>query len=156
MKGKGILFICFVIAAVALAVALLPGGTVEAQAANGTVTYNLFATDGYVPLVDGTAAYIYGFIGDRQDGLGMTYQNRCAPYGGDGSNPRTRVCDWPGITVSATDLPAPTGGPTTVLEQPFAGQAQLPAPMKPTRTEDGLSAFEVMGFSFDIYPSAAC
>ena len=129
MRGKAILAICFVIAVVALAVALLPGGTAEAQAANGTVTYNLYATDGYVPLVDGTAAYIYGFIGDRQDGLGMTYQNRCAPYGGDGFNPRTRVCDWPGITQSAADLPAPTGGPTTLLEQPFAGQAQLPAPV---------------------------
>ncbi len=136
MRSKRILVICLVLGAIALAVALMPGGAAEAQVPGATVTYNLYATDGYVPLVDGTAAYIYGFIGDRQDGLGFTYQNRCNPYGGDGSNPRTRVCDWPGITASAADLPAPTGGPTTVLEQPFAGQAQLPAPVMFASTDD--------------------
>jgi FtsP/CotA-like multicopper oxidase with cupredoxin domain len=100
---------------------------VQAQAA--TVVYNLYATDGYVPLVDGTVAYIYGFIGDRQDGAGFTYQNRCVPYGGDGVNPRTRVCDWPGITSTFGDAAVPTGGPVQPAELPYAGQAQLPAPV---------------------------
>jgi hypothetical protein len=133
MRKKRSTLLILVPAIVALALVLaygfLAGGPAVAQTANGTVTYNLYATDGYVPLVDGTAMYVYGYIGDRQDGSGVTYQNRCTPYGGDGVNPRTRVCDWPGITTSASDLPAPTGGPTTVLEQPLAGNAQLPAPV---------------------------
>jgi FtsP/CotA-like multicopper oxidase with cupredoxin domain len=128
MKGK-ILSICVFLGAVVVAIAMLSGGTAKAQVNGGTVVYNFYATDGYVPLVDGTAVYIYGFIGDRQDGLGFTYQNRCTPYGGDGSNPRTRVCDWPGITTASGDLPAPTAGPVTVQESELLGQAQLPGPV---------------------------
>ena len=120
---------CVFLGAVIVASAMLSGGTAEAQDSGDLVTYNFYATDGYVPLVDGTAAYIYGFIGDREDGMGFTYQNSCSPYGGDGFNPRTRVCDWPGITTTSDDLPAPTAGPVTPQEAELLGQAQLPGPV---------------------------
>jgi len=53
-----------------------------ALAQNGvTVTYNLFATDGYVTLADGTVAYIYGFVGGR-DNVPLTYQTSTAKGAG--------------------------------------------------------------------------
>lgn len=140
MKGKGILVVCFVIAVVALAVALLPGGTAEAMMPVNTVYYNLFSTDGYVPLVDGTVNYIYGFVGDRQgDGKNLIYQNRCTP-GPEAvpGNPRTRTCDWPGISDFGGDAPVPSAGPWNDVngEDQLAGNAQLPAPVIYARKGD--------------------
>ena len=39
----------------------------EAQAQATTITYNLYATDAYISLADGTRVYDYGFIGGRAD-----------------------------------------------------------------------------------------
>jgi len=83
-----------------------------AQQRAASVVYNLYATDGYVTLADGTVAYIYGFVGGRA-GTQLTYQTSTAK----------------GAGLNATiPLPAPTGGPITAAELPLAGNAQFPAP----------------------------
>ena len=50
------------------------------QAAGGTIIYNLYATDAYIPLADGSAVYNYGFVGGRQ-GVPLTYQKSVTPGG---------------------------------------------------------------------------
>jgi manganese oxidase len=77
-----------------------------------SVTYNLYATDGYTELADGTRAYIYGFVGGR-DGSPITYQTS---YNGTNAP-----------QVSTTSVPAPTAGPET--GNLLAGNAQFPAPI---------------------------
>jgi FtsP/CotA-like multicopper oxidase with cupredoxin domain len=74
-----------------------------------TIIYNLYATDGFVTLADGTQAYIYGFIGGRQ-GQTVSYLNQN------------------GALLQAVP-PDPTGGPIAADEQPLAGNAQFPAPV---------------------------
>ena len=86
------------------------------QAAGKTIVYNLYATDGWMTLADGTTLYGYGFVGGRQ-GESLTF----AKSSKDGS-PAANVT-LPG------GAPAPTGGPMTTAESVFAGNAQFPAPV---------------------------
>jgi len=100
------------------------------QAAGGTIIYNLYATDAYIPLADGSAVYNYGFVGGRQGVAPLTYQKSVTPsdnrdletglpitytYNGNGSIP--------------TGAPAPTGGAVTAAESALQGNAQFPAPL---------------------------
>jgi FtsP/CotA-like multicopper oxidase with cupredoxin domain len=104
--------------------AIVGGGAPSvAVAAGATITYNLYATDGFISLADGTILYNYGFVGGRA-GTTISYQNSMvAPPGA----PKTFVPGAP-ITV-ATGAPAPTPGPTTAAELQLAGNAQFPAPL---------------------------
>src|SRR5512135_2057276 len=45
-----------------------------------SIVYNLYATDAFVPLADGSAVYNYGFVGGRQ-GVSLTYQKSVTPSG---------------------------------------------------------------------------
>ena len=64
---KKITIITFLIGALLLGFYLLgQPQAAKAQSISASVTYNLYATDGYVTLADGTRAYIYGFVGGRQ------------------------------------------------------------------------------------------
>ncbi len=74
------------------------------------VTYNLYATDGWWVMADGTPIYSYGFIGGRT-GETITYLDQA-----DIANP---VKTW---TVE-TPTPGPTG------QEVVAGHAQFPGPM---------------------------
>ena len=96
--------------------AVSPGQVDVAQAA-ATVTYNLYATDGFISMADGTVVYIYGFVGGRA-GVPLTFQNSAA----------AKVAPN-GITTITAGAPAPTGGPVTAAELPLAGNAQFPAPI---------------------------
>ena len=96
--------------------AVSPGQVVLAQAPV-TVTYNLYATDGFISMADGTVVYIYGFVGGRA-GVPLTFQNSAA----------AKVAPN-GITTITAGAPAPTGGPVTAAELPLAGNAQFPAPI---------------------------
>jgi FtsP/CotA-like multicopper oxidase with cupredoxin domain len=87
---------------------LAPAGVSVVQAAE-PVVYNLYATDGYTTMADGTKVYIYGFIGGRQ-GATINYLDRN------------------GALLSAA-LPDPTAGPITAAEAPLAGNAQFPGPV---------------------------
>jgi manganese oxidase len=93
-----------------------PANALPAQAAN-TVIYNLYATDAFIQLADGTLLYNYGFVGGRQ-GVPLTFQNSYVAAVNPGLN-----------TTIATGAPAPTGGPITVAEAPLLGNAQFPAPL---------------------------
>jgi hypothetical protein len=91
--------------------------TEEANPTGMTVIYNLYATDNYVTLADGTPAYIFGFVGGRQ-GQPIYYQDRFGALHGP-------------VTV-----PDPTGGPVTPAELEFQGNAQYPAPIIYARRGD--------------------
>ncbi len=116
----------------ALAVGLFgftPGNAPSAQAAAASIVYNLYATDGYVEMADGTAVYNYGFIGGRA-GVAFDFQpSFCTvdPITGD------RTCAAapnPVVNINVPGgAPAPTGGPITSAEAQFAGNAQFPAPI---------------------------
>jgi FtsP/CotA-like multicopper oxidase with cupredoxin domain len=93
-----------------------PVQTQVAQAAS-TVIYNLYATDTFIQLADGTLLYNYGFVGGRQ-GVPLTFQNSMKAAVNPGGN-----------TTIATGAPAPTGGPVTAAETPLLGNAQFPAPL---------------------------
>ncbi len=111
----------------ALVLGALTAVTVPTQSAaaapSGTIVYNLYATDAFIKLVDGTVIYNYGFVGGRE-GVPLTYQNSwVAPP----NAPKTFV---PGANVTLPNgAPAPTGGPATATELQFAGNAQFPAPL---------------------------
>jgi len=83
----------------------------KAQSTNASVVYNLYATDGFVTMADGTRQYIYGFIGGRA-GVPISYLNQLGA-----------LVPLPGGS------PAPTGGPVTAAELPLQGNAQFPAPI---------------------------
>jgi len=124
LKNKRFLKVC-AIAAVALLLGLAVGPaditpTEAAPAPLGpaTVIYNIYATDGYVTLADGTSIYIYGFVGGRQ-GVPFSYINSTGQL----------------VTVPGGP-PAPTPGPNTPAEQALAGCAQLPAPIIYCKTND--------------------
>ena len=96
-------------------------GSSVVMAAPASIVYNLFATDGFINLVDGTQVYMYGYVGGRA-GQPLTYQNSVvAPPGA----PKTFV---PGANVPLGAVPEPTGGPVTPAELQLAGNAQFPAP----------------------------
>ncbi len=84
------------------------------EAAPSTVVYNLFATDTFVKLADGTQIYNYGFVGGRE-GKPLTFQKSVTNGGGN--------------ATLAGGPPAPTGGPITDAERPLFGNAQFPAPL---------------------------
>jgi manganese oxidase len=84
--------------------------------AGKTIIYNLYATDGWITLADGSTLYIYGFVGGRQ-GEPLTF----ARSSKDG-RPTGNV-SLPG------GAPAPTPGAITVDEIKLAGNAQFPAPL---------------------------
>ena len=83
-----------------------------------TVVYNLYATDGWVKMADGTPMYIYGYIGGRT-GESLTYTDQLGAKQ-----------TLPG------GAPTPVGGPITGAEQPLLGNAQLPAPCIYARVGD--------------------
>ena len=85
-------------------------------AAGNTIIYNLYATDGWVTLADGTTLYTYGFVGGRQ-GDPLTFANSSK----DGKPA--------GNTFLPKGPPAPTAGAMTSEEAKLAGNAQFPAPV---------------------------
>jgi hypothetical protein len=95
-----------------LAVPAAPEVGVQAS----TVIYNLYATDAFIQLADGTLLYNYGFVGGRQ-GVPLTFQNSYAAAVNPGGN------------TTLTDAPVPSGGPVTAAETPLLGNAQFPAPL---------------------------
>ena len=98
-------------------VALLPAFVLLAgQAQGATVVYNLYATDGYVEMADGTPVYSYGFIGGRQ-GQDLTYTKGFSRT----SSPTNGFIEG--------GAPAPTGGPWSGQDATLAGNAQFPAPL---------------------------
>ncbi len=96
--------------------AVLP---LTAPAAN--IVYNLYATDTYVKLADGTQLYNYGFVGGRV-GESLTFQNSWVQARGASAVPG-------GTTTIPTGSPTPTGGLMTATETPLFGNAQFPAPV---------------------------
>jgi FtsP/CotA-like multicopper oxidase with cupredoxin domain len=86
---------------------------VHAQTA---ITYNLYATDGYLELPDGLPLYIYGFIGSKE-GVDFTYTTSFTP-------PLAPT----NVTVAGGAV-APQGGPWVGQDAQFAGNAQFPAPV---------------------------
>ncbi len=111
--------------------AIAPTNASPVQAAVGTVVYNLFATDGYIPLADGSAVYNYGFVGGREGAANpLTYQKSVTP--GPDRNPETGLATsftYNGIVTVPDGAPAPTGGLVTAAEAQFQGNAQFPAPL---------------------------
>jgi len=105
------------------ALSLAPPLTPVAQAQAGSIVYNLFATDGYIELADGTPTYVYGFVGGRS-GVPFTYQTSFCT--GDGAS---RNCAPPTNVTVNSGPPVPTGGPRIGLEEQLAGNAQFPAPL---------------------------
>ena len=53
-----------------------------------SIVYNLYATDAFVPLADGSAVYNYGFVGGRA-GVPLTYQTSVTP--GPDRDPTTQL-----------------------------------------------------------------
>lgn len=113
------------IISMAMAVSLLSGalvvapgtlGTVQA-APNASITYNLFATDGFTRLADGKPLYIYGFVGGRSD-ENLWYYSEDAAH----------QYDDPTVPGAHNPAPDPSGGIRTAAEIPLIGKAQLPGP----------------------------
>ncbi len=101
-----------------------PASAPPAQALGVTVTYNLFSTDGFVSLADGTPLYIYGFVGGRQGQPLVFQKSLAAPVG-------------PGTVMTITaGAPTPTAGPIVGDEALLAGNAQLPGPLIWAKTND--------------------
>lgn len=129
-----IAMVCILVLIALAAGAVMALKPADASAAN--VTYNLFATDSYIPLADGSAMYNYGFVGGRE-GRSLRFQRKVTPIG-----PYDPVSgSWPsyayrGIQTLATGAPAPTGGPIVGNEALLRGQAQFPAPMIYATTGD--------------------
>jgi manganese oxidase len=86
--------------------------TQSAVYAPGSVTYNIYATDGFVTLADGTQIYDYGFIGGRAD-RPLQWLNEDNTLGSLGGAP----------------APAPSPGPMSDAEKLLQGNAQLPGPL---------------------------
>jgi len=106
-----------------------PAQASPVQAAPNTIVYNLYATDGFIPLADGSAVYNYGYVGGREN-QPLTFQNSVTP-GGD-RDPATALWTsytYNGITTLRSGAPAPTGGPVTDAEKVLLGNAQFPAPL---------------------------
>jgi len=101
-----------------LMLAIGPGAPVLAQTTSSMfsnqVIYDLYATDGYWTMADGTSIYSYGFIGGRE-GTTISYLD-------------THLSDPTNAPLDYKVIP-PTAGPVTGTEQDIAGNAQFPAPM---------------------------
>ena len=125
----GILVIGALAAALVLTFVAPPADA--AVSTSATITYNLFATDGYVGLPDGRSMYNYGFVGGRA-GVPLTYMKSVTPSAESGSSGTTGAYDdytYNGIGTLATGAPTPTGGKTVGDELALAGNAQWPAPI---------------------------
>jgi len=134
MKFKRLATI-FSVALVVSGLAIAPGTAPPVQAQN-SITYILYATDGYIQLADGTVLYMYGFVGGRSTDY-VVYQNSMvAPPGA----PKTYV---PGALVDGTPVQPPavgkgvacqgltwlTAANNTACVTQLAGNAQFPAPL---------------------------
>ncbi len=97
----------------------------EAGVKPTTVVYNIYATDGYIRLVDGTPLYIYGFVGGRK-GEPITFMPSYDPISGI----------QPANVTLAGGAPDPTGGPVIGDELQLQGQAQFPAPVIYATSDD--------------------
>jgi FtsP/CotA-like multicopper oxidase with cupredoxin domain len=94
-----------------------------------SIVYNLYATDAFIPLADGSAVYNYGFVGGRQ-GVPLTYQKSVTPGGSRSDDTGLATSfTYNGNGTIATGAPAPTGGPVTAAELALQGNAQFPAPL---------------------------
>jgi manganese oxidase len=87
----------------------------EAALSGNHLVYNLYATDGYVTLADGTPMYIYGFVGGL---VSVNGQPRTGTY-----------TDRRGANVTNHQFLDPTAGPVTAAERQYLGAAHLPAPV---------------------------
>jgi manganese oxidase len=103
--------------AMVLGTVVVLGLILVSSASAATITYNLFATDGYAKMADGQLVYMYGFVGGRQ-GQPLVYQNSA-----------TASPDPSAVVTVTAGAPAPTPGPNTALETQLQGNAQFPAPM---------------------------
>lgn len=126
LKHKRIVATCMaVLLIVALFTGFLAFGVFEPEevmAALGpsTIVYNMYATDGYWQMADGTSIYSYGFVGGRE-GQPLTYL--------DGTGAPVTI---PG------GAPPPTAGPIVPgsIEAQLLGNAQFPAPIIYATTGD--------------------
>jgi hypothetical protein len=102
----------------------------QAQAAATSIIYNLYATDGYMEMADGTAVYNYGFIGGRETvpATPFIYETSCVPGPIDPAT-GVRPCTGSANVTIPGGVPAPTGGPWTGIDSQLAGNAQFPAPI---------------------------
>jgi manganese oxidase len=106
-----------------------PVQTSSVLAAPNTIVYNLYATDAYIPLADGSAVYNYGFVGGRA-GQPLTFTKSVTP--GDIRALDTNLANsytYNGNVTLPGGAPAPTGGPVTGDEALLAGNAQFPSPL---------------------------
>jgi len=113
-------------------------GSAEAAYVPETITYNIFATDGWVQLADGRMQYMYGYIGGRDAGSSNAGNLQYINYGA-GYNPGDPLpAGSPNFALVDTGIPAPapTSGPNSVDEQALAGHAQLPGPLIYCRAGD--------------------
>jgi len=107
------------------------GVALVGQALAANITYNLFATDGYVSLADGTVLYNYGFVGGRSTDP-VVYQNSMIqPPGWVPQTVGTLFVPGALVNLPLVNWPQPFGGPSPAgsLENQIRGNAQFPAPL---------------------------
>src|SRR5512143_3500040 len=95
-----------------LLIAVVGYGSVAATpaVAAATITYNLYATDGFITLADGTVLYNYGFVGGRANAPFTFQYSSVKPP----TFPAGVVFTPNGVAPTiAGGAPTPTGGPTT-------------------------------------------
>jgi FtsP/CotA-like multicopper oxidase with cupredoxin domain len=104
-----------------------PGPVQPAQAQDirpaVAIVYNLYSTDGYIELADGSAVYNFGFVGGRL-GAPLTYERSFCTGDGDSRN-----CATPINLSIASGAPSPAAGQWTADDALLAGNAQFPAPV---------------------------
>jgi FtsP/CotA-like multicopper oxidase with cupredoxin domain len=105
---------------------LVPAETQVVQAQGGNhIIYNLYATDGYIQLADGTILYTYGFVGGRE-GTPAVYQNAwVAPPKAKNFVPGILNTMVPGHPCTTWQAP----GTNLACEAQLAGSAQFPGPI---------------------------
>jgi hypothetical protein len=123
---------------VSLFIPQAPTSPIQVTASPKAIIYNLYATDAYIPLADGSAVYNYGFVGGRQ-GDALTYQKSVTP--GATRNVVTGLAasfTYNGNGTVPAGAPAPTSGMLTGAEKELQGNAQFPAPLIYTAVGDVL------------------
>ena len=93
--------------------------TVLAAPPGSTVIYNIFATDAFVELADGTPIYNYGFVGGRA-GVPFVFQTSFSLDGTAGGGNNSDFTSGP---------PNPSPGPVTADEAKLQGNASFPGPL---------------------------
>jgi FtsP/CotA-like multicopper oxidase with cupredoxin domain len=111
------LFIPVLVSVLVLSILSLAPAGVSVVQAQAPVVYNLYATDGYTTMADGTKVYIYGFVGGRE-GQPLNYLDR-----------NGAVITYVDPVDQTNDAPAPTAGAIAAAEAPLAGNAQFPGPV---------------------------